>query len=117
MPDLDQNRVTRYLRCLGGSLAGLLLGVAAVAHAQAGPDPSAGLVPPWASTLVHEGGLPGALLVLGWWAKGIALKGIPVTASLSDDDRAMVRRGLRALERQVGTDESDDPKPVPGAKP
>jgi hypothetical protein len=109
-------RAMRHVRCLGGGFAGLLLGLAAVAHAQTAGDPSAGLVPPWASTLVHEGGLPSALLVLGWWAKGITLKGIPVTASLSDEDRALFRRGLRAIEHAQGTDSEDDLKPEPGVK-
>ena len=121
MPSLGKVSYTRHLACAGGALAGLVLGLAAVAHAQTG-DPGAAssaleqLAPPWAVAVVHDLGLPGALLVLGWWTRGVTLKGIPVVVSLSAEDRAELRRGRRAVERHV-SDPSDSSEPAPGAVP
>lgn len=99
-----------HLRCIGWAAACALLGFAAVAWAQQA-DPATAVVQgdPMSELLVRlvsGGGLPAVLAFLGWQLRGQIGHGVPVVISLNADDRALVKRLVRALER-------DDDTPAP----
>lgn len=119
----------KHLHCAFGGLAGLVLGLAVVAHAQGNPDVVAAapslldsVLPPAAVALVRELGLPGVLLVLGWWARGTTLKGVPIVITLagplqvelSEPQLTAIRRTVRrALHSEDTEPDSDEPEVKP----
>lgn len=105
----------RHTTCTLGALLGLVVGLAAVAHAQDPTDVVALADPSGLSTLVElvsGGGLPAVLAVLGWLAGrwgGIPVAPLTITVQLSPEDRAELKRARRALEK--ADDDSEDPPP------
>lgn len=103
------------LRCLSWSGVAAVLGFAIVAHGQDPAQAAASAGDPAVSTLidlVSGGGLPAVLALLAWWARGALGAGVPLVVQLHPDDRALLRKGIRAIER-ADNDDSDDPTPRP----
>lgn len=91
----------KHLHCLSWSLVAALLGVAVVAYGQ-DPAATASAGDPIVDTLVElvrGGGLPAVLAWLAWWARGALGAGVPLVVQLHADDRALIRRLIRAVDR------------------
>lgn len=122
----------RRIRLLGWALffvlAAWFLAVGwpiAVALAQDAPVPAPVTADPFAAALLallQGGGLPAVLGLVAWWARGaVASGGVPVIVRLSDDDRRLLERAVRVLDRgrrdlagalsEVAEDRSDEPAP------
>ena len=63
--------------------------------------------------LVRGGGLPLVLAYLAWWARGALGAGVPLVVQLHPDDRALFRRGIRAVEKDENSESSDPPARAP----
>jgi hypothetical protein len=104
--------VPRWLACVVGPIAGVVLGLAATAYAQESPgivanDPTVDAV----VHLLQGGGLPAVLALLGWWGRGLLASGIPIRVELHTSDRAEIRRLRQALDRREDSGTPDDPPP------